>query len=141
VTAPRSRHATNTAPAVSSGVPAELRAAAAILRALAGKATPGPGRAHDTWLDRGGFTASVLSGEGNATELRAWLPTFSAEPGLMARNAWNNAQWMAAMSPVVAEPLAGLLTEAANDIEDNGAHPFKYGHAIAFARAVLGGQS
>jgi hypothetical protein len=34
-------------------------------------------------------------------------------------------------------PLAGLLIEAANDIEDNGAHWFKYGQALVFAGSLL----
>ena len=44
------------------------------------KATPGPWKAHDTWNSPGGYCATVLSGEGNSTDLRAWLPTFSSEP-------------------------------------------------------------
>ena len=40
-------------------------------------ATRGPWRTHDTWLEPGGHTATVLSGDGNATDLRAWLPTFA----------------------------------------------------------------
>jgi hypothetical protein len=111
-----------------------LRAAATWLRETAAEATPGPWRTHDTHLDHGGHTATVLSGEGNETELRAWLPTLSAEFWDGKRNVWNDARWIAGMSPAVAEPLASWLEEnalaASYDVDDVN------GHALAFAQSL-----
>lgn len=92
---------------------ARLQAAATRLRALAAAATPGPWRQHDTHLGQYGYAATVLSGEGNDTELRAWLPSMSQQPWDEARNVWPDAQWIAAMHPGVGEALAALLTSTA----------------------------
>jgi len=62
-------------------------------------ATQGVWRTHDTHLDLGGHTATVLVGERNDTELLAWLPTMSHAPWDEARNAWNNAEHIAANDP------------------------------------------
>lgn len=67
-----------------------------VIRARADAATPGPWRRHDTHLPHGGYTATVLSGEGNATDLIAWLPTWSEEPWDTRRNCWNDAEFVAA---------------------------------------------
>lgn len=94
----------------------ELKAAAELLRETAGHATPGPWRSHDTWLDRGGHTATVLTDRPdlNATELVAWLPTMSSTPWDETRNAWRNAGWMALAHPGIGAALADWLdTEAA----------------------------
>jgi hypothetical protein len=92
-----------------------LRRAAALLREHATAATPGPWRQHDTHLGAlGGHTATVLSGERNTTELRAWLPSMSQEPWDEQRNVWADAAYMALMHPGVGAALAELLeTEAA----------------------------
>lgn len=75
-----------------TATPTDLDALAALEKA----ATPGPWRAHDTWLTYGGMTATVLAGEGSDA-LRAWLPSFSHDPaGLMQRNVWNDAAFIAA---------------------------------------------
>lgn len=66
---------------------------------IARAATPGPWRAHDTHLGQYGHTATVLSGERNTTDLRAWLPTMSQEPWDETRNVWNDAEHIAAHDP------------------------------------------
>lgn len=100
----------------------ELRAAAARLRALAADATPGPWRQHDTHLGQYGYTATVLSGKGNDTDLRAWLPSMSHEPWDERRNVWSDAAYIAAMHPGVGAALADWLeTEARVDVEDQAA--------------------
>lgn len=93
----------------------ELRAAAEKLRQLAADATAGPWHQHDTHLDLGGHTATVLTDREdiNQTELVAWVPTWSHQPWDTARNAWNNAVYMAAMHPGVGAALAELLDHAA----------------------------
>ncbi|WP_439377461.1 hypothetical protein [Amycolatopsis lexingtonensis] len=91
----------------------ELRAAAKLLRERAAAATAGPWRTHDGYVPGSGFVASVLSGDGADTDLRAWLPTFSNDTELTKRNVLNDAGWIALASPVLAEPLACLLEEAA----------------------------
>ncbi|SEO83152.1 hypothetical protein [Actinacidiphila rubida] len=92
---------------------ARLNAAAARIRARATAATPGPWRQHDTHLGQYGHTATVLSGEDNDTELRAWLPTMSHQPWDEARNVWADAAWIALMYPGVGEALAQWLEHAA----------------------------
>jgi hypothetical protein len=64
-------------------------------------ATPGPWRTHDTWLPAGGHTATVLSGDGSNTDLRAWLPTFKDvdQPWDSERNAWADAAHIALHDP------------------------------------------
>lgn len=62
-------------------------------------ATQGTWRTHDTYLDLGGHTATVLVGEWNDTRLLAWLPTMSHTPWDEARNVWNNASHIAANDP------------------------------------------
>lgn len=90
-----------------------LQAAADKLRALATAATPGPWRSHDTHLGQYGHTATVLSGHGNATELRAWLPTMSYESWDEKRNVWADAAYIAAMGPVVGLAVADWLEREA----------------------------
>lgn len=116
----------------------ELRAAAATLRDLAQAATPGPWRQHDTHLGQYGYTATVLSGEGNETDLRAWLPSMSQEPWDESRNAWSDAAYIAAMHPGVGAALADWLDETAGQLD---ALPFPVTHAtaLATARAINGG--
>jgi hypothetical protein len=81
---------------------------------MAGTATPGPWRRHDTHLNLGQHTATILHGEGNDTEFLAWLPTFEVEPWGQKRNVWNDSRWIALMSPAVAEPLAAMLDTCAH---------------------------
>jgi len=66
---------------------------------VARAASPGPWRRHDTHLKFGGHTATVMSGEGNDTELRAWLPTFETEPWGGKRNVWNDSVHIALWDP------------------------------------------
>jgi hypothetical protein len=66
---------------------------------IARAATPGPWRQHDTHLGQYGHTATVLSGEGNDTDLRAWLPSMSQESWDEARNVWNDAVHIAEHGP------------------------------------------
>lgn len=63
------------------------------------RATQTPWRTHDTHLDLGGHTATVLTGERNDTKLLAWVPTMSHEPWDETRNAWNNAEHIALNDP------------------------------------------
>jgi hypothetical protein len=93
----------------------ELRAAAETLRSLAEAATPGPWRQHDTHLGQYGHTATVLSGERNATELRAWLPTMSQESWDETRNVWADAAYIATVHPDVGLTLADWLEAASQD--------------------------
>jgi hypothetical protein len=76
-----------------------LRARLDDVEQVARAATAGPWRVHDTWLNVGGHTATVLSGEGNGTDLRAWLPTWSTEPWDEKRNVWNDAEHIALHDP------------------------------------------
>ncbi|MFF0009546.1 DUF6221 family protein [Streptomyces tibetensis] len=63
------------------------------------RATQTDWRTHDTHLDLGGHTATVLTGERNDTQLLAWVPTMSHEPWDETRNAWNNAEHIALNDP------------------------------------------
>lgn len=86
-----------------------LLAAADRIKDLAAAATPGPWFTHDTHLNAGGHTATVLSGTYPEGQLRAWLPTWSHKPWDEARNVWNDARWIAALSPAVGPDLSALL--------------------------------
>jgi hypothetical protein len=112
----------------------ELRAAAEKLRSLAHAATPGPWRQHDTHLGQYGYTATVLSGEGNDTDLRAWLPSMSQEPWDETRNAWPDAAYIAAMHPGVGRALADLLDDQADGDDEGEINPW----ALAVARQING---
>ena len=128
----------------------ELRAAAEKLRALATAATPGPWRDHDTHLGQYGYAATVLSGEGNDTDLRAWLPSMSQTPWDETRNAWPDAAYIATMHPLVGTAIADLLDHAAQYADlftrvytaDKGRQPTEtehdslVRHALAVARAL-----
>jgi hypothetical protein len=74
-------------------------------------ATAGPWRTHDTHLNDGGHTATVLTERDdlNRTELVAWLPTWSHEPWDERRNVWNNAAHVARNDP------ATVLARVARD--------------------------
>ena len=97
---------------------AQLLAAADRIRDLAAAATPGPWRQHDGWWPGTlGVVASVLSGEGTDTEVRALLPTYEETPNSEARNVRNDAAWVAALSPAVAEPLIWILEAGAQEAE------------------------
>lgn len=65
------------------------------LMAVERAATPGDWRAHDTWLPHGGYAATVMSGSGNAIDIRAWLPTFSEAPRSGKRNVYADAAFIA----------------------------------------------
>lgn len=95
----------------------ELRTAAEKLRELTTAATPGPWRQHDTHLGPYGHTATVLSGERNTTELRAWLPTMSQESWDETRNVWADASYIALMHPGVGAALADWLDSTAATID------------------------
>ena len=95
---------------------------------IAKAATPGPWRAHDTHLGQYGHAATVLSGEGNDTDLRAWLPSMSQEPWDEARNVWADAEHVAAHDPArvlreidAKRKLLGQYVSAAKSVEDLGA--------------------
>lgn len=66
---------------------------------IARAATAGPWRAHDTHLGQYGHAATVLSGDGNDIDLRAWLPSMSNEPWDEKRNVWADAAHIAAHDP------------------------------------------
>lgn len=114
-----------------------LTAAADRLRDLAASATPGPWRQHDTYLDVGGYTATVLSGEpgkGGFHNLRAWLPTMSQEPWDETRNAWADARWIAALSPAVSPALERWLRETAVSLDR---HEPKWRDPTAFTELCI----
>jgi hypothetical protein len=124
---------------------AELREAASLLREAASHATDGPWRPHDTHLDHGGHTATVMTDRPdlNASYLIAWVPTMSHEPWDETRNAWRNAGWMALMHPGVGLALADwldahaqILTTAAQADPDSSLAR----HAVAVARQILGAE-
>lgn len=96
----------------------ELREAASRLRGESADTTPGPWRRHDTHLDRGGHTATVLTNRTNIndTELVAWLPSRSNEPWA-DHPCWSNSRWIALVHPGLAEPLASWLEETADAID------------------------
>jgi hypothetical protein len=66
---------------------------------IAKAATAGPWRQHDTHLGQYGHTATVLSGDRNETDLRAWLPSMSQESWDEARNVWADAAHIAEWDP------------------------------------------
>lgn len=105
-----------------------VRRAARLMKQRAAEATPGPWRVHDTHLNHGGHTATVLSGEGDATKLCAWLPTWNHEPWDGAHNAWNNAYQIAAIAdPDVARAIADSWEHLADDMCDGLAHFHAFG--------------
>lgn len=114
-----------------------LRRAAEKLRQHAKMATPGPWRTHDTYVPAGGYTATVLVGEGNDTRPVAWVPSFSNEPNEIDRQAYPDAIYIAAMHPGVALLLADWLEATARRMgyTERGVDP---AHALALAREILG---
>lgn len=83
--------------------PAEtLRRAAEKMRGLANAATPSPWRTHDTYVHDGGYTATVLAGDGNNTRPVAWAPSFSNDPNEIDRQAYPDAIYIAAIHPGIA---------------------------------------
>lgn len=111
-----------------------LRAAAAKLREIADKATPGPWSRYANLgyaVFSEAFDPDVPDGVGDVT---------NGSPGEA------DADWIALMSPAVAEPLAAWLDGCAGEAAAMS-HPGHWGicdepdsvqHAIAVARAVLG---
>lgn len=123
----------------------ELGAAAEKLRELATAATAGPWTQHDTHLDLGGHTATVRTDREdiNQTELVAWVPTWSHQPWDNARNAWNNAAYMATMHPGVGAAVADWLDSYAAQLAASthpGWHETVSGPPLAVARAILRSQ-
>jgi hypothetical protein len=119
----------------------------------AAAATPGPWRDHDTHLGQYGYTATVLSGEGNDTDLRAWLPTMSQTPWDETRNVWADAAFIAAVNPAVALALvadvrrlraelassrATVLAEVATELEGIDFHPSAKARCIDLCRLLAG---
>lgn len=97
--------------------PSELLTRAAdLIRDAAAAATDGPWFTHDAHLNEGGHTATVLSGVYPEGQLRAWLPTWSHEPWDETRNVWNDAKWIALLSPAVAPWLERMLRHRAEVI-------------------------
>jgi hypothetical protein len=97
--------------------------AAKLMHERANAATPRPWRMHDTHLNHGGHTATILSGEGGDTALCAWLPTWSSEPWNGAHNAWNNAAQIAGIAdPGVAHAIANAWEHQADDMTGDLAH-------------------
>ena len=118
-----------------------LRRAAGRLRELSGAATAGPWRAHDTHLGQYGHTATLVSGEGNTTDLRAWLPSMSQQSWDERRNVWADAEYIAAMHPGVGLALAVWLDAEARRLEATARPEWQEivgAHALAVARQILG---
>lgn len=117
-----------------------LRAAAAKLREMAEKATPGPWRYTD---EDARYNPCVMAGRdewvaecGPADSLRA--------PGARGE---HDARWLVVMSPAVAEPLAAELEAHAVAIEitEERGDPsavvmHRAAYMLAFARCILEGQ-
>lgn len=80
------------------------------MRQRATATSPSPWRTADTYISRGGYSPTILSGEGNDSVLRAWLPTFSNTPWDKESNAWANVDHMAAWDP----PTADMLDKITN---------------------------
>ena len=98
--------------------PAEtVRRGAEKMRKLASDATPGPWRNHDAYVPGGGYTATVLVGEGNDTKPLAWVPSSSNDPSEIDRQAWPDAVYIAAMDPSVALLIAEQWDAVALEIE------------------------
>src|ERR1044072_636267 len=80
---------------------------------MAAAATPGPWRCHaGVWPLPGGSGLAVLPAD--HADYRGPLviaPTMSVDPDMAARNALANSQWMALVSPAIAEPLAAMLED------------------------------
>lgn len=120
-----------------------LSRAADLIRDTAAAATEGPWRQHDGWWPGTlGVVASVLSGEGSDTSLRALLPTYEEKPATTARNVWNDARWIALMSPAVAPMIEKWLRDTAAYFDEFADYwvtiPEQARDALALARAVLG---
>lgn len=109
----------------------EVRAAAQRLRWLAKGTSPLPWGRHDSWVPGGGGYVEAVTeidwNTGLARRAVAWVPTFSNDTGQTPGRdrAMADADWMAATSPLLAEPLAALL-EAAADLPE----------ALALARKI-----
>lgn len=114
----------------------QLKRAAAKLRETAAKATPGPWQfVPDLYGDRGAITSASPAAEGWDT-LIIDVPNDSEQPA---------AEWIALVSPALAEPLAVVLEEAARRYEwfvESGAKPEHAAptmeYELAVARALLG---
>ena len=118
----------------------ELREAAARLRGESADTTPGPWKRHDTFLDFGGHTATVLTQRQqiNDTELVAWLPSRSHEPWA-DHPCWANSGWIALVHPGLAEPLASWLESWDGvDLREDGPLPEDFEHALRIARVLNG---
>lgn len=87
-------------------------------------ATPGKWRTHDTWLPHGGYAATVMSGQGDDIDLRAWLPTFSDESGTRARNVIADA----ALTVEARNIFSGMLAIARATLTDHAPHHGTCGH-------------
>ncbi|MEW1754160.1 DUF6221 family protein [Streptomyces angustmyceticus] len=85
--------------AAGEDILAWLETAISRVEEAARHATQAPWHSHDTHLDHGGHTATILAGADNNTELLAWLPTMSHEPWDEARNAWRNADHIVMHDP------------------------------------------
>lgn len=124
---------------MAAETPADLiRRAAALMRQRAEAATDGPWRAHDTYLSHGGYTATVLSGEGNGTELRAWLPTFSNETSMTVRNVYPDAEHIASWHPLVGLAVADWLDSWEDfEFEPDSSYAEDHRAAVKVARVYL----
>jgi hypothetical protein len=144
----------------------ELRSAATLLRETASKATPGPWERPLNTRHKHIVTAAKPDDErGRYTDGRpekvvvALIETWSNGAHVRRRNG-RDLEWIALMSPAVAEPLAAWLEEAAEDLtaatraasdlarfgEEFGAvdlcsEPGSVRHALALANAILGSTS
>jgi hypothetical protein len=93
-----------------------------VIRDLAAEPQPGPWHYDDTY-------------DHVATEGGSWI----TNPGGCD---YDDARWIAAFSPAIAEPLATWLGEAASTVEllarwGDEVIPQIYGTALAFARSIL----
>jgi hypothetical protein len=117
--------------------PAErLLAAADLLDKRAGEATEGPWRNHDTYLNLGGYTATVLSGKSDDVHLVAHLPSYSHDSSQFQEQPHADARYMATMHPEVGKALAALMRWEADCVAFNDGRC-----ALALADLLLAGES
>ncbi|MGW2384367.1 hypothetical protein [Streptomyces sp. NPDC001658] len=112
----------------------ELRMAAAKLRVLAGKATASP------WTTRWNAQEYELVGPDRPYPIAEWTYAVATwEPKASEQRAecdTGDADYIAAMHPLVGLDLADWLESAAEDAVQIGPDP----HAVAVARQLLGSQ-
>lgn len=124
----------------------ELREAAALLRSRAGKATPGPWTAGEPWQITGNpdpvQTVTAVGEHHQHVDVagyRVQTEDYGDDGGIDP----GDAEWIAMMSPAVAEPLAAMFDHAADVADRMDRHSpggqcreDQYVHSVVCALAV-----